>query len=160
MRTGFLVICIVAFLMGSISLQAQEIAVNDPLYKHITNNIFYPLFTALKNGDVNTIKQYISGDMYSKNKILLEENKEYPAFLRNFYRGAKFQVENVEQIDANLIVNVVIEFPNGDRSRTKLLLQTAKGSLIESGAENLKVVKEIRDNRQLLSDDRPPVRLR
>src|ERR1044072_6003309 len=54
-----------------------------------------PLFMAMKNGDVQTMEKYFAGQMYAQYKVLLEENSEYPQFLRDFYRDAKFSVGNV-----------------------------------------------------------------
>ena len=53
------------------------------------------LFQAMKDGDVATIQQYCSGQMSSEYKKLFEENQDYPAFLRNFYKGATFSIAKV-----------------------------------------------------------------
>ena len=63
-------------------LQAQEVPVSDDGYEDVINETVSPFLEALKNGDVSLIKQYIAGDMYESRRILLEQNKEYPEFLR------------------------------------------------------------------------------
>ena len=105
-----LIIFILMFLFFNIfnPLHAEEMLINDPLYSDITNTVL-SYFTALKNGDINTIKVYISLAIYNKNKALLEQNEKYPEFLRNYYQGAEFAVEKVEKIDDNIIVTVVIK---------------------------------------------------
>ena len=75
-----------------------------------------PFFTACKNGDVEAITEYISDDMYEKNKVLLEQNKEYPEFLRNFYRDAIFQEEKIVKSEETIFVNVIVTFPGGYQS--------------------------------------------
>jgi uncharacterized protein YktA (UPF0223 family) len=56
------------------------------------NTVILPFLNALKNGDVKKIKNYLSTDTYNEYKKLLEENKEYPKFLRDYYKDAKFRV--------------------------------------------------------------------
>lgn len=102
-------------------LHAEEMPINDPLYSDITNTVL-SYFTALKDGDINTIKVYISLDIYKKNKALLEQNEKYPEFLRNYYQGAEFEVAKVEKIDDNIIVTVVIKLAKNSLSVISLRL--------------------------------------
>lgn len=93
----------------------------------VVRHAFSPMFKALKNGDINTIKQYLSGDELEKNRILLEENANYPEFLRNYYRGADFQIEKVEKKDdADIIIGVRVFFPDGQTGAFDLQLQKIK----------------------------------
>lgn len=133
-------------IIGYNFLYAQEVLVSDTLYKEITNETFLPLFKALKDGDVSTIKQYISGDMYNKSKILLEQNKDYPQFLRDFYHGARFWVKKIVKINGDIIADVVIEFPNGDQGLVKLCLQKEMVNLQGNNRREIwRVVKEVKD---------------
>ena len=97
----------------------------DPLYSDITNTVL-SYFTALKGGDINTIKKYISLDIYNKNKTLLEQNEKYREFLRNYYQGAEFEVEKVEKIDDNIVVTVLIKLAKS--SPSFILLRLVKES--------------------------------
>ena len=108
---------------------AGEIFQSDPLYVEIQDGAILPFFTALKDGDINAIKRYVSSDMYSKYKRLLEDNKEYPKFLRDYYRGAKFRMERTTKNDSHVVVDVMIEFPNGYRSINKLRVLKEKNGL-------------------------------
>ena len=101
-------------------LHAQKIPVSDTLYNKIISETVLPYLSALKEGDVSAIKQYIASEMYEKNKGLLEQNKEYPRFLKNYYKGVEFSFENAEEIDGVVIVNMIITYPNGFRSSNKL----------------------------------------
>ena len=76
-------------------------------------------FEAMKNGDVKTMKSYMGGKLYQKRKVLLEENKEYPKFLIDFYKGA--ELETVEVKDE--IVHIKIQFPDGGKREHNLVLQ-------------------------------------
>jgi hypothetical protein len=113
---------LLVFIISSELLSAQELSVGEALHSNIMNKTFFPLFEALRSGDTEAIKNYISGDMYHQKKVLLEENKDYPRFLREFYRGANFSVERAVLIDGDIIANVVIEFPDGDKSHVLLRL--------------------------------------
>jgi len=85
------------------------------------------MFKALKDGDVNTIKQYLGGDALEKNRTLLEENANYPKFLRNYYRHADFRIEKVEKKDdADIVIGVKTFFPDGQTSAFNLQLQKIK----------------------------------
>ena len=79
------------------------------------------LFQAMKDGDVATIQQYCSGQMLSEYKTLFEQNQDYPAFLRNFYKGATFSIADVKPTpDGDMVVDVVIELGEGSKSVTRL----------------------------------------
>ncbi len=116
----------------SSQLYAQENLMSDTL-NNVVNETVMPFCWALKAGDVTSIKQYLSGNMYEKNKVLLEQNKEYPEFLRNYYRGAGFRVVKAEKIDNKIIVDVDIEFSNSDRRPGKLhlLKDSASWKIVE-----------------------------
>lgn len=90
---------------------------------------FNTLFQAMKDGDVATIEQYCSGQMGTEYKTLLEKNGDYPAFLRNFYRGATFNIANVtKNPDGDMIVNVAIQLAGGSSSITQLYAKRFDGS--------------------------------
>jgi hypothetical protein len=96
--------------------------VNGEFYDNLLSEIVLPFFSALKAGDVNSIKRYIAGDMYESKKVLLEQNKEYPEFLRNYYRGVEFYTENIAEDSGYIIVDISVEYPNGDCGTAKLYL--------------------------------------
>lgn len=121
MKKLFVFILIFFFFNIFNPLHAEEMTIKDPLYSDITNTIL-SYFTALKDGDINTIKVYISLDIYNKNKALLEQNEKYPEFLRNYYQGAEFEVGKVEKIDDNIIVTVVIKLAKSSLSVISLRL--------------------------------------
>jgi len=82
---------------------------------------FDTLFRAMKDGNVAVIEQYFAGQMSAEDKKLLEQNTKYPAFLRNFYKGATFGISKLTPAsDGNVIVDVVIQLGSGSRSVTRL----------------------------------------
>jgi hypothetical protein len=90
---------------------------------------FNALFQAMKDGDVAVIEQYFSGQMSSEYKVLLEQNRDYPAFLRNFYRGATFSVAGVTPTpEGDMIVSVAIQLAGGSRSVTRLHAKRFEGT--------------------------------
>ena len=123
MRVAFLAWFVFFVFVSSNILNAHEISRSDFVYKNVKSDTFIPLFRALKNGDVDAIKEYISDDMYEKNKILLEQNKEYPNFLRNFYRDALFQVRKVVKSGEIIFVDVRVRFPGGYQNVVKVQLK-------------------------------------
>ncbi|MFV9644900.1 MAG: hypothetical protein ACNYWU_03665 [Desulfobacterales bacterium] len=136
--------CLMAFFGGNGFLCAQEIAEGEELYQTITNETLHPYLEALKNGDVNSIKQHISEDMYKRYKVLLEENKDYPEFLRNCYRGVDFWVEKIERIDHDISASVIIKFPENESSRFKFLLRKKMDNVYPYGISGRwKIVKQL-----------------
>ncbi len=126
-------ICLI-FMLCSL-MYAQQIPVSDALYAEIVNGTVLPYFNALKDGNVGAIKQYISGRLYQKYKVLLEQNTEYPAYLRNYYQGAEFRIGKAVMIDNDVIVEVTSEYPNGRSNQGKLVLWK------DNGSETWKIIK-------------------
>ncbi|HWP93827.1 MAG TPA: hypothetical protein VNN20_16685 [Thermodesulfobacteriota bacterium] len=95
-------------------------------------------FQALKDGDVGKIKQCIAGDFYEKNKVLLENNPDYPEFLRNYYQGADLEIGKSVKSGDTVIIEMRTLFPNGSTGVNKLRLK-------ESSDGDWKIVEEIFD---------------
>ena len=91
-------------------------------------------FQALQQGDLNTIKDSIAGEIYRTRKVLLEQNERYPEFLRNIYQGANFQIKSVAIQDNNAAVTVEVRFP--DRQKVFILF------LNKDDLGNWKIFKE------------------
>lgn len=115
---------------------AAEIFPNDSVVAEIQNDAVLPFFAALKHGDIIAIKQYISPEMYKRYKRLLEDNKDYPQFLRDYYQDAKFHMERTNKMDDRVVFDVVIEFPDGNRSINKLRVLKKRGRLQDKSGSN------------------------
>lgn len=105
-------LCFIGILFASGNSVAQELLKTDPFYLKVEAEILTPFFNALKDGNVDIIKQYISTDMYRKNRRLLDQNRDYPEFLRKFYKGASFQTKNMLLEGDKITVDVEIQRPD------------------------------------------------
>src|SRR6266540_4234455 len=126
-------LCLTIVLMltyGEPSL-AQETIVTDVQVKKQVIDTVSPLLQALKDGDVQTIRQYMSDDLYSNYKVLFEQNKEYPEFLRNFYKGASFQTGKITRVGDHILVDTIIKFPDSNTSVTRVLLKKDKNNTMK-----------------------------
>jgi hypothetical protein len=115
--------CLIAFLGISKILCAQEIAKYEQLYQKISAETLNPYFEALRNGDILTIKKYLSAETYTRYRDLLENNKDYPQFLQNYYQDVEFQVEKIERIGNDISVSIVIKFPDHGSLNSKIFLR-------------------------------------
>lgn len=68
---------------------------------------------ALKNGNIQVIKDSITGEMYNNGKVLLEHNESYSEFLKKIYRDAKFQIKETTLNDNEAIVKVESKSTDG-----------------------------------------------
>ncbi len=82
-------------------------------------------FQACENGDVSTIKSLITDHFYQRRKVLIEENQEYPAFLRSHYSGMQVEIVSTQIENANGNVAVMLEqiFPDGNILNSTLILK-------------------------------------
>lgn len=100
------------------------------------NEIVTLYFQALKEGNVKVVKNLISGKLYSKKRVLLEENPTYGNFLKKIYMDANIHI--VDTIKKNEVthVNVKIEFQDGSSRLVTLLLK-------KDNRKNWKINEEI-----------------
>lgn len=122
------VLTVASLLLNSTFLPAQ-VVVTNPVIDEITKT-YTSLFDALRRGDVQTIKLYLSPVEYAQYKVLFEQNKDYPRFLRNFYQGARVrvgQIDSVRSAKNEVIGELVIDFPNGETTITRMRLNRDKG---------------------------------
>lgn len=126
MKNIFLFISILVFFISCNILHGEEISENDLLYKNIRDNTCIPLFNALKDGDVETIKDCFSSNYCERYKDLLDENKEYSNFLKDFYRDADYRIKRAVREKETTYVDIIIYFPNGTQSTKRWLLKEEK----------------------------------
>jgi hypothetical protein len=111
------------FIVSANTISASEIQLDEADFLDIKHIVLQPFFTALKNGNVLIIKDYLSEDFYSSYQTLLERNEGYPQFLRDYYRGVEFYPINAVQKDDTVEVNVEITSPDGTISHMELNLK-------------------------------------
>ena len=107
---------IIFILLFIFSIRCEYVSASDT---YLTVN-FVPFFNALKTGNIDLIKQYISGDLYERKKDLLERNSRYSVFLRDGYKDAEFRVKKVVNVDEDVIADVEISFPDGSYELIKI----------------------------------------
>jgi hypothetical protein len=124
MGLGFLVA--IVFLVNS--AYAQERAFTESHVGKIQEQVLLPFFQALKTGDVAVIKRHMSRDLYARNRVLLDENMQYPEFLRNYYKDITFRIMKAEEFltDEGIVFYVSFDYENGDNSIHELLLSREK----------------------------------
>jgi hypothetical protein len=111
--------------------QAEEVALTDPQLMTIQQNVLSPFFEGLKNGDVTVIKKHMSRDLYERNRVLLDENLEYPAFLRTYYKDISFRVVRAEKASSGtgIVFHVSFEVAGAEGNTHELKLeQEERGS--------------------------------
>jgi hypothetical protein len=90
------------------------------------SNTFTSLFQSLRKGDLKTIKFFLSPEEYTEYKVLFEQNKEYPAFLRDFYQGTTLRVGKIDSVLSakdDVIAEFIVDFPGGDTRTTRIRLR-------------------------------------
>ena len=102
-KTGLYII-ITVLIMSFISFEANALEPNDTVLRYLH---------ALKHGDVGTIKDSITGELYKKRKVLLEQNKSYSEFLKKTYRKAEFQIKETMVNNNDVLVKVESKLPEG-----------------------------------------------
>ena len=100
------------------------------------HDVVMAYYQAMKNGDVLAMKSYMGGKLYEKRKILLEQNANYPEFLRNHYERGDIQVGEVH----NGVVKVMVQFPDGNINAHQLVVE-------QDSSGQWKIVDEISKDR-------------
>lgn len=129
---------------------SEEKNISPELQEEIENAVMRPFFNAMKNGNTQAIKRYITGKKYDEARIMLDDDKDYPAFLREYYKDAIFSIENGVLTDGGIVVDILIEFPNGGRQTTQFYLQNPgkeSGHSVQVAGERQWKISEQRNNR-------------
>jgi hypothetical protein len=116
----FVIICLL--LHGE--FVSAQVVVTTSVIQEISKT-FVALFRAMQDGDVQGIKYYLSEEEYARRKVLFEQNREYPRFLQNFYRGATVQVGKVYSVRSatdDVVTEFIVVFPSGEKSVTRMRL--------------------------------------
>lgn len=154
MKNIIIVLCFISFLFASNFSVAEELLKTDPFYAEIETEILVPFFNALQDGNVNVIKQYISQDMYRKNRRLLDQNKGYPEFLRKYYKGASFNTNSILLQSDTIIVDVEIQLSNGNSLVEELnLVRVQKGVSSNIPIRRLWKIKDLNGVRRISEEN-------
>jgi hypothetical protein len=147
MKTLCLIIIMLTCLFGIGFFSTQQVESSDLSYAGIAEETLRPYFAALKNGDVASIKQRIAGKMIKRYRVLLDQNKSYPDFLRKYYHNVEFKIEAAQLAGDDILASTVIVFPGNDSVRSGYLLR--KYQIIDKGTglenETWKIIKQIEE---------------
>jgi hypothetical protein len=110
-------ICVLAV---AVFLSAQALGATEPASP---SDCVMQFFEASKNGDTARMKQLMAGSFYNQRKTLLEENTQYPDFLRKHYDGARLQIMKMREDRGGWVVEVRIKFAEGTVDSNKWLVQ-------------------------------------
>ena len=148
MKKMMIGLCFISFLLVPNILVAEELLKTDPFYLKIETEILLPFFNALKDGNVEALKQYISKDMYRKNRRLLDQNRKYPEFLRKYYQGTSFHTKSMVLEGDTITVDVGIEKPGGSSLAEELhLVRVQQGPDSKIPIQRQWRIKELRENK-------------
>lgn len=121
-----LILCLnIAWLLNIVHAQAENPREMVNIY-----------FQAVKNGDIQTMKRYMGENFYKKRKVLIENNKNYPEFLKNYYERGEILVGEAK----DGVVTVAIQFPDGSINYHHLVVE-------KNPSEQWKIVDELRKDR-------------
>ena len=82
-------------------------------------------FTAAKDGEIETMKNLITGPFFNRRKVLIERNPGYPDFLIKQFEGLEIEVISTEigNDGSSAFVTVRRFHPNGSTFDTEFLLK-------------------------------------
>lgn len=130
MRKTILLGILLVFVTSYPSQAKDELTISQEYLELVqTYEALHPFFSAMKNGEVEKIKNYISGEMFEKNRVLLEQNREYPDFLKKFYDGVQFKVVEVVRNGDIVVANIRIIFRDGYENEIRLQLHRDRSDL-------------------------------
>jgi ABC-type transporter MlaC component len=94
-------------------------AVNGP------DNTVLQFFNASRNGDVEQMRELISGSFYNRRKAVLENNDTYPAFLVDHFRGTTTNIEKstIDHKNQVAVITVTTHFPDQSINTSTLVLK-------------------------------------
>lgn len=126
MNKSIFCILIAVFIISFGAINANALEPGDTVLRFLQS---------LKNGNIEMIKDSITGEFLSKRKVLLEQNENYSEFLKKVYQEAEFRINETTAIDNDVLVNVEVNSPNGKTELNLFLKKDMEG--------NWKIFKEI-----------------
>jgi len=107
---------IAAFFFGISSAHAGQ---NGP------DNTVLQFFNASRNGDVEQMRELISGSYYNRRKAELENNDSYPAFLVDHFLGSTTTIaeSTIDHKNQIAVVTATTRFPDKTINTSRLILK-------------------------------------
>jgi len=112
---------ILAFSIGLFALGIPQAEAEEPF------DTVASYTEALQAGDTIAVKSCIGGRLYETREVLLDQNEEYPDFLRNLYDGAVFHIsdELTDLGPQGQGVAIEVSFPDGHISKSVAIVEQA-----------------------------------
>lgn len=95
--------------------------------ENIVDTVVQSYFTALKSGDVETIKTLVDGKALRQIADLLEHNEDYSRFLQDHYKLVQFDVLNVNHFPNTVAVKAKYVFGVNDVQKYRLIIKPQNG---------------------------------
>jgi hypothetical protein len=101
---------------------AGAFQISAKIYDKIESEILNPVFYACKVGDLKKKNSIFPKEVITMNKELfvLDENSEYSKFIRRFYQKTNIRIEKLTESGEAMIVELIIDFPDGSMSRHEI----------------------------------------
>jgi hypothetical protein len=80
---------------------------------HSASALVLQFFDALKTGNVSVLDSLIGGDLSSQLKPLLQDNQDYPEYLRQHYGQTTFSLDHIAEKMGVVVARVTADFPGG-----------------------------------------------
>lgn len=82
-------------------------------------------FNASRNGDVEQMRELISGSYYNRRKAVLESNDSYPAFLMDHFHGTTTTIagSTIDHKNQVAVVTATTRFPDKTINTSRLILK-------------------------------------
>ena len=121
--------CTVALVVACLGLTSERRLLAADVHVAQATDTVVRVFAAMQRGDVQTLQQYLSPELYEQYRILFEQNTEYPAFLSKYYQGAKLRIMKIAKVGDRTQVQAAIDFPTGTTRESKILLKRNNAQL-------------------------------
>lgn len=109
-------------MVGAYPLSAEQLDQHEPRFIEIRDATVIPYFLAMQEGDVGSMKTYLSARRYAINRQLIERNRDYPDHLRQHLKDAGFELVSLGESQGRYSASVRIYWPNGEEAISVLEL--------------------------------------
>jgi hypothetical protein len=104
---------------------AQERAMSQES-SHAASAVVLQFLEALKTGNVRVLDSLLGGDLSIQMKPLLQDNQDYPEYLRQHYSQTTFSIDHLVEKLGVVMARVTVDFPGGPTQTWALTLKKAK----------------------------------
>jgi hypothetical protein len=90
---------------------------------HAVSAVVLQFFEALKTGNVRALDSLLGGDFSIQMKPLLQDNQDYPEYLRQHYSQTTFSIDHLSEKMGVVVARVTVNFPGGTPQTWALTLK-------------------------------------